>query len=89
MRAWVMPITVLSHEPFGPILGNGSDAFNGTFSPYQVRPENLLRASKLCLDVHHIPPPASVLTALFQVYRGQAFSSHEMGLWLQWSAFSR
>ena len=37
MGAWVMPITILSHAPFGPIMGNGSDAFNGTFSPYQVK----------------------------------------------------
>ena len=45
MGAWVMPITILSHEPFGPILGNGSDAFNGTFSPYQVRHSHGLRTT--------------------------------------------
>ena len=36
MPAWGVPIADLSLEPNTGILANGSDAFNGSYSPHQV-----------------------------------------------------
>ena len=36
MGAWDIPIANISLEPFGPILANGTDAYNGSFSTHQV-----------------------------------------------------
>ena len=37
MDTWVIPLGNISLEPFGPILANGTDAYNGSFNSHQVR----------------------------------------------------